>query len=79
MIQEFKYCLDWFLNIKKRWKCVIKQSAPDHVIKYCYKDNSDCFYSYLCETYEGDYSNVYKLKCSCNCKKICGLSVTVHR
>ncbi|MBD5088431.1 MAG: hypothetical protein HDT30_06405 [Clostridiales bacterium] len=48
---------------------MIKQSAPDHVIKYCYKDNSDCFYSYLCETYEGGYSNVYKLKCSCNCKK----------
>lgn len=47
---------------------MIRQSAPNHILKYCYKDNRDCFLSYLCETFEDEYSNVYKLKCTCRCE-----------
>ncbi|MBP3610799.1 MAG: hypothetical protein J6J42_10760 [Lachnospiraceae bacterium] len=48
---------------------MMKQNAPGHVVQYCYKDNNDAFFSYLCKHYEEENSFVYKLKCTCTCDK----------
>lgn len=46
-----------------------KQNAPNHVMKYCYRDDSDIFFLYLYKHYERPCSFVYKLKCTCGCNK----------
>ncbi len=48
---------------------MIKQNAPNHIIKYCYKDNTDDYYIYLHKNYETENSFVYKLRCTCGCNK----------
>ena len=48
---------------------MMKQSAPSHIKKYCYKDNDDPLYSYLYKKFAGKTSFVYKVKCTCNCER----------
>ncbi len=47
----------------------MKQNAPDHIIKYCYKDINDIFFRELCEQYGSECSYVHKLRCSCGGSK----------
>lgn len=47
----------------------MKQSAPKHIIEYCYRDNDDSAYAYLYEAFGAETSFVYKVKCTCNCER----------
>lgn len=41
--------------------------APTHIINYCRLIDSDSVFSEIKKKYEGDYSFVYKIACSCGC------------
>jgi len=47
----------------------MEQSAPNHIIEYCYKDDSDDYFIHLRKHYETENSFVYKVKCTCGCNK----------
>ena len=47
----------------------MEHNAPEHVVRFCYRDKSDAFFLRLCEKYERQNSFLYKLKCTCDCKK----------
>ena len=47
----------------------MEQSAPNHIIEYCYKDDSDDYFIHLRKHYETENSFVYKLRCTCGCNK----------
>lgn len=48
---------------------MMEQNAPNHIIEYCYKDNTDDCFLYLCKHYETENSFVHKLRCTCGCNK----------
>lgn len=48
---------------------MMEHNAPNHIIEYCYKDDTDNYFLYLCKHYETENSFVYKLRCTCSCKK----------
>lgn len=48
---------------------MMEQNAPNHVIEYCYKDDTDDDFLYLCNHYESENSFVHKLRCTCSCNK----------
>ena len=45
----------------------MKIVAPDHIVDYCYRETKDMTYMYLNEKYGGEWSHIYKIRCSCNC------------
>ncbi len=43
--------------------------APDHIKKYCFKDEDDPLYISLHKNFAGKTSFVYKVKCTCHCER----------
>lgn len=43
----------------------MKESAPEHIEKYCYKDEKDALFCELQERYHDEYTFIYKIKCEC--------------
>lgn len=43
----------------------MKESAPEHIERFCTKDFEDTFYRRLYNKYHADYTFVHKIKCDC--------------
>lgn len=41
------------------------ESAPEHIKKYCYKDEKDGFFCEFYDKFHDDYTFIYKIKCEC--------------
>lgn len=43
----------------------MKESAPEHIERFCTKDLEDIFYRRLYNKYYNDHTFIYKIKCDC--------------
>ena len=50
-------------------KSKMEPIAPNHIKKYCVKDNTDPWYLYLYKKFASKTSFVYKVKCTCHCER----------